>query len=237
MTQVSETHSDIEAARVDVPFDGADVVTYVVKPKEGGNLPSVVILHENTGTRAHFENLARRLALEGFIAAVPDALSLVGGTPTHAADATALIKELDRPHTVSLYGAVVTYLKNRDDANGKVGALGFCWGGGMANQLAIHASDLAAAIVFYGGSPADEDVAKIRVPLHLNYAELDERINAGVPGYEAALKAAGKPYELHMYEGAGHAFFNEDRDDRYHQASSELAWPRILAFLKRELAS
>ena len=232
---VSETDPDLNVERVDVPFGDGTVTTYLAWPKEATNAPAIILLHENTGTRPHFEDVARRLAKEGFLAAAPDALSLVGGTPTSWDDATALIKELDRPDTVNLFGAVAAHLRDHVASNGKVCAWGFCWGGGMANQMAVAGANIDAAIVFYGGSPDDADVPKIKVPMMLNYAENDERINAGVPGYEAALKAAGTDYELHMYKDAGHAFFNDDREDRYHAGASQDAWGRVLAFLKKTI--
>jgi carboxymethylenebutenolidase len=195
----------------------------------------VVVIHENRGLNPHIEDVARRAALEGFFALAPDALSPLGGTPDDTDEARSLIRELDPDKTREDFVAAVSYLKNRPQSTGKVGCVGFCWGGSMSNQLAIHAPDLSAAVVFYGRSPASEDVPKIKVPLLLNYAGLDERINATVPAYEEALKAAGVTYTVHMYEGVNHAFHNDTSVARYDKAAATLAWKRTIDFFKETL--
>jgi carboxymethylenebutenolidase len=235
--QIEENDPRIETETVS--FDGASgaVSAYVAKPAGADNAPAVIIIHENKGLQPHLKDVARRAATAGFIAVAPDFHSQVGGTvedPDKAVENTA---KLDMAKIVGDAVAAVAYARGRADSNGKVGSVGFCWGGGLSNQLAVHDPDLDAGVVFYGRSPADEDVPKIKARMLLNYGGEDKNINASVPGYEAALKAAGTDYTLYMYEGAPHAFNNDDNPDRYHPESAVLAWSRTMDFLKEALSA
>lgn len=221
-----------------VAFAGAsgEMRGYLVRPKAGPErLPGVVIVHENRGLNPHIEDVTRRAALEGFLALAPDFLSPRGGTPEDADRARELISTLDPAQTVADGVAALRWLARHEACTGKVGAIGFCWGGGVVGLLAAHAPELAAGIVFYGRQPPSELVPQIQAPLLLHYAGLDERINAGIPAFRAALDAAGKTYELHMYEGVNHAFHNDTSQARYDRAAAELAWSRTVAFLNRWL--
>jgi len=209
---------------------------YLAKPSGSNKLPAVVVIHENRGLNPHIEDVARRLALEGFVVLAPDALAPMGGTPDDMEKSREMIAALDMKETLAHYLASVDFMKNRTDSSGKVGCIGFCWGGSMANQLAVHAPDLLAAVAYYGGQPAAADVSKIQASLLLHYAGLDERINAGIPAYEAALKAAGKDYQLFIYEGVNHAFNNDTNEARYDRPTAEFAWGRTVAFLEAKLA-
>lgn len=209
----------------------------LAQPEGDVKSPGVIVIHEIWGLNAHIEDVTRRVAEEGFLAIAPDALSPLGGTPEDPDEARTLVRELDNESTVGDLVAAVQYLKTHPLCTGKVGCTGFCWGGGMANQLAVHSPDLQAAAPYYGPQPATEEVPKIRASLLLHYAGLDERINAGIPEYEAALKEAGVDYELHVYEGAQHAFNNDTNPDRYHKEAAKLAWKRTIAFFKEKLKS
>ncbi len=210
---------------------------YFAKPKGGTRLPAVMVIHENRGLNPHIEDIARRLALDGFLALALDALSPQGGTPADMDKASQMIAALDMQETRAHYLATVEYLKNRPDSAGKVGCMGFCWGGSMANEMAVRSPDLLAVIAYYGGQAKAADVPGIRASLMLHYAGLDERINAGIPAYEAALKAAGKDYQIYMYPGVNHAFNNDTNAARYDAAAAALAWTRSIAFLKTKLAT
>jgi len=212
-----------------------EVKAYFAKPKGDTKLPGVIVIHENRGLTPHIEDVARRVALEGFLTIAPDALSPLGGTPEDSNEAPALIQKLDRQATIKNYLAAVKYLKTNPQSTGKIGCMGFCWGGGMANQLAVNSADLTAAVPFYGMQPAPEDVPKIKASLLIHYAGLDERINAGIPAYESALKKAGINYKIYMYEGTQHAFFNDTNADRYNKEVAKLAWKRTITFLKEKL--
>jgi carboxymethylenebutenolidase len=216
------------------PGETGEVRAYSARPKGEAKLPGVIVIHENRGLNPHTEDVARRLALEGFLAVAPDALSPLGGTPEDPDEARSLMQKLDSQATIKNYVAAVQYLKTHPQSTGKVGCIGFCWGGGVANQVAVNSPDLAAAVPFYGRQPASEDVPKIKASLLIHYAGLDERINAGIEAFEAALKKASVEYKIYMYEGAGHAFFN-DTGSRYHQEAAQLAWQRTISFLKEKL--
>lgn len=201
----------------------------------GGKRPGVVIIHENRGLNAHIEDVARRAAAAGFLALAPDALSPFGGTPEDEDAARDLIGQLDPVETLQRFLGAVAHLKDHEGSTGKVGCVGFCWGGAMANQLAVHSPDLLAAVPFYGRQPDSDDVPKIKASLLLQYGEFDERINAGIPAYEAALIAAGVDYTLHMYEGCHHAFHNDTSPSRYNAEGARLAWQRTIDFLREKL--
>ncbi len=226
----------IETRRIVYPGATGEVRAYVAAPRADGPAPAVVVIHENRGLNPHIEDVTRRVAAAGFWSIAPDALSPAGGTPQDEDRAREAIQALDAKTTVADLAAAVAYAQARPATTDRVGCIGFCWGGGMANQLAVGCPDLAAAVAFYGKPPAAGDVPRIRAALLLHYAGLDERINAGIAGYESALKAAGVRYRLHHYEGVNHAFFNDTSPTRYDAAAAGLAWERTLEFLRAELA-
>ena len=233
---VSADDSRVSAQRVSFAGQGGDVSGYLVRPAgNDAKLPAVIVIHENRGLNAHIEDVARRLALDGFMALAVDFLSPAGGTPEDEDKAREMIGQLDQSQTVANAVAAVGYLEGREDSNGNVGAIGFCWGGGMVNQLAAAAPGLDAGVAYYGRQLAAERVPEIGAPLMLHYAGLDERINAGIDAYREALDAAGKEYTLHMYEGVNHAFNNDTSAARYDQEAAELAWSRTVEFLREKL--
>ena len=232
---IPENDSRIVAAMVDIP-GAPGLKGYLVKPKSGGKLPAVLVIHENRGLNPHIKDVTRRMAAEGFVALGLDYLAPMGGTPADEDKGRDMIGQLKQPAVVAYGKAAVAYLKGLPDSNGKVGAIGFCWGGGAVNNLAVADPDLSAGVAYYGGQPKAEDVPKIKAALMLHYAGLDERINAGIPAFEAALKQAGKTYEIHTYEGANHAFNNDTNEARYDKEAADLAWKRTVGFLKKQLA-
>lgn len=195
----------------------------------------MVVIHENRGLDPHIGDVTGRVALEGFLAIGPDALSPLGGTPEDPDKAQSLLKGLDMQSTMKNYLAAVRYLKTHPECTGKVGCIGFCWGGGVANQLAVNSPDLVAVVSFYGPQPASGDVSKIKASLLLHYAGLDEKINEGIQAFEAALKKASVNYKIYMYEGAKHAFYNDTKADRYNKEAAQLAWQRTISFLNDRL--
>ncbi len=210
---------------------------YLVRPAGAtGKLPGIVVVHENRGLNPHIEDIARRLALEDFMAFAPDALFPLGGYPGDEDKARELFPKLDRAKTREDFVAAAQFVKTRPDCTGKIGVVGFCFGGLIANLLATRIPDLAAAVSFYGGQPDPSDVPKIKAPLLIHYAGTDERINAGWPAYEAALEANHVTYEMHMYPGTQHGF-NNDTTPRYDEAAAKLAWERTVAFFKKNLAA
>jgi len=233
---VADNDSRIEISRVSYAADGQTVSGYLAKPKAGTRLPGVVVIHENRGLNAHIQDVARRMAVEGFLALAPDMLSPVGGTPADEDKARDMISKLDAGKTLAGLVAAAPYLTARPDCSGKVGCVGFCWGGGMANRMAVGLPGLAAAVAYYGAQPPAADAAKIKARVLLHYAGLDERINAGIPAYEDALKKAGVRYQVHVYSGVNHAFNNDTNAARYDAAAAALAWGRTVAFLKESLA-
>lgn len=221
----------------DIKYQGAtgEVSAVLARPKGVALLPGVVVIHENRGLNAHIADVTRRAALEGFLALAPDALSPVGGTPKDENKAIALIGQLDQQSTIKNFIAAVHYLKTNPMSTGKVGVVGFCWGGAMANQVAVNSPDVSAVVPYYGRPPAPEDVPRVKAALLLHYAGLDEGINKGIPAYVAALKKASIDYRLYMYEGAQHAFNNDTNPARYNKEAAELAWKRTIAFLNEKL--
>jgi len=215
---------------------GTTMSGYLARLKGGGKRPAVIVIHENRGLNPHIKDVARRMALEGFLAFAPDALSPVGGTPEDQDRAREKIYELDSEATLARMVAAVPFLAGHSESTGKVGAIGFCWGGGMVNKLAAAGTTLAAGVPYYGRQISVEEVPKISVPLCLQYAGLDTRINAGIDDYVAALNAAAKMYEIHIYEGANHAFNNDTNEARYNKEAADLAWGRTVEFLGRYLA-
>ncbi len=208
---------------------------YLARPKGNKKHPGVVVIHENRGLQPHIKDVARRIALEGFVALAPDALSSLGGTPEKPEDAIPMFQKLDNEATKKDFSAAVKYLKTNPQTTGKVGSTGFCWGGAMTNNVAVNTPDLDAAVPYYGSQPKEEDVLKMKAPMVLHYAGNDERINKGIPDFEAALKKAGVEYHLYMYEGAQHAFNNDSNPERYNKEAATLAWKRTIDFFKEKL--
>lgn len=221
---------------VSFPGAGGSLTAYLARPANAtGKLPTVIVIHENRGLNPHIMDVTRRVAVEGFLAIGVDFLSVAGGTPADEDKAREMISALDKAQTVQNAVAALTFLKAHPLGNGKVGAVGFCWGGGVVNQLAVASPDLAAGVVYYGSSPDAAQVPAIKARMLLHYAGLDERINASVPAYEAALKAAGTRYELFMYPNVNHAFNNDTASARYNKEAAELAFGRTIALFKEAL--
>ena len=226
----------LEAATIAFPGSGAGMSAYVAKPAGGTNLPAVLVIHENRGLNPHTQDVARRMALEGFLVLAPDFLAPIGGTPADEDKAREMIGALDADETVANAVSAAKAGRTHPDGNGKVGVVGFCWGGGMANNLAVADPRLGAAVAYYGRQPEAAHVPMIEAPLLLHYAGLDDRINAGIAAYEEALKANGKAYTIHLYEGVNHAFNNDTSAERYNAEAAALAWQRTVDFLRRHLA-
>jgi carboxymethylenebutenolidase len=227
----------ISAEDITFKAAGGSISAYLAMPTNAqAKLPGVVVIHENRGLNPHIEDVTRRVALEGFIGLAPDFLSTLGGTPTDEDKARDLFGKLKPQEIVAIAVAAADYLGKDTRTNGKVGVIGFCWGGGVANQLAVHDPRLNAAVSYYGAQPAEADVPKIKAKLMLHYAGLDDRTNAGIPAYEKALKAAGVQFQVFIYEGANHAFNNDTAAARYDKPAADLAWSRTVAFLRESLA-
>ena len=212
-----------------------DVRAYLARPKGDGKLPGVVVIHQNTGLVPHIEDVTRRVALEGFLAIAPDSLSPFGGTPEDAKRASELIGKLDPKSTTENFVAAVRFLKTHPGSTGKVGVVGFCWGGAMANQVALNSPDVTAVVPYYGAQPAAEDVPKIKASLLLHYAADDPGINKGIAAYEAALMKANVDFKMFMYEETKHGFNDDTRAERYNKEAAQLAWQRTISFLKEKL--
>ena len=235
--QVSKDDARIKAEYLtyDSPQGSGKMRGYFVRPSSAtGKLPGVVVYHENRGLNPYIEDVARRLAVENFVAFAPDALAPVGGYPGDEEKAAQLFRHLDAKKRTEDLIAAAEFLKSRPECTGKIGAVGFCYGGDIVNILATRMPDLGAAVPFYGLQPSAADTAKIKAPLLNHYAELDQRIDAGWPAFEAALKANGIKYQMFMYAGANHGFHN-DTTPRYDEAAAKLAWSRTTAFLKENL--
>jgi carboxymethylenebutenolidase len=223
----------------DIAWPGADgeMKGYLVRPADqSGPLPCVIVIHENRGLNPHIRDVARRMALEGFVALAPDYLSPAGGTPEDEDRAREMIGQLDPAQTIANGVATVAFLGDHEHSTGAVGAIGFCWGGGAVNDLAVNSPDLKAGVAYYGRQGNAADAPKINAALMLHYAGLDERINAGIDVYVEALEAAGKEVTVHVYEGVNHAFNNDTSEARYDRDAAELAWQRTVDFLKSRLA-
>jgi carboxymethylenebutenolidase len=236
--QVPKDDSRLTTERVTVqsPNGNGSIRGYLVRPaKAAGKLPGVLVVHENRGLNPYIEDVARRLGTENFMAFAPDGLTSVGGYPGDDEKGGQLFNKVDKPKMNEDFIAAARWLKGRPDCTGKVGVVGFCFGGGVANMLAVRmGADLAGAVPFYGSQPAAADVPKIKAPLLLHYAGLDTRINAGWPAYEEALKANHVTYNAYIYEGVNHGFHN-DTTPRYDQAAAKLAWQRTLDFFNKNL--
>jgi carboxymethylenebutenolidase len=236
--QVPKDDERLKTESVEYPSpDGSGKMRgYLVRPvKAAEKLPSVLVVHENRGLNPHLEDVARRMALEGFMAFAPDALFPVGGYPGTEDKARELFSKLDQAKTREDFVAAANWLKSRPDATGKIGVVGFCYGGSISNMLATRLPDLGAAVPFYGGQAPVEDVPKIKAPLMLHYASEDQRVNAGWPAYEAALKEHKVNYQAFIYEGTQHGFHN-DTTPRYDKDAAALAWKRTVDFFKEKLA-
>ena len=224
-----------EYVEYDSPNGYGKMRGYLARPSNAtGKLPAILVIHENRGLNPHIEDVARRFAVENFVAFAPDALFPLGGYPGDEDKARELFPKLDQAKTREDFVAAYGFLKGRPETTGKVGAVGFCYGGGMVNYLATRLPDLAAGVAFYGSAPNLEDVPKIKAPLLIHSAEVDERINAGWPAYEQALKGANVRYERHLYPGTQHGFHN-DTTPRYDAAAARLAWERTVAFLNKNV--
>lgn len=228
---IPEQDDDIISKDITYEGDGATMKGYYSRPKKAGKSGAIVVIHENRGLNPHIRDVTRRVAKAGYLALAPDALSPLGGTPENEDNARELFGKLDMQKNLNNFLKALDYLKTMPESNGKTGCVGFCWGGALSNQLAVHAPDLNAAVAFYGMQPKAEDVPKIKAAVQLHYGGLDERVNAGIPAYEAALKAAGTHYELYIYEGVNHAFHNDTSTARYNAAAARLAWERTLRLL------
>lgn len=221
-----------------ITYKGVDgeMKAFLAKPKDKQHLGCVLVIHENRGLNPHTIDVTKRVAAEGFLAIGVDALSPFGGTPADEDKARDLIGKLDPEKNLQNYLLGLEYLRNRKDGNGKTGCVGFCWGGGMSNKLAVADPKLLAAVAYYGAQPKTEDVARIKASIMLHYAGLDERINAGIPVYEAALKKDHIDYKLFIYDGVNHAFNNDTSPTRYNEAAAKLAWQRTISLFKAKLS-
>jgi carboxymethylenebutenolidase len=237
--QVKPDDARLKTQRLEVasPAGSGGINGYLARPAAAGSsrLPAVLVIHENRGLNPHIEDITRRLALDGFMAFAPDALTPLGGYPGDEDKARAAFATLDLEETRRDFLACVAWLRARPDGNGKLGAVGFCYGGGIVHWLATQLPDLNAAVPFYGNTPPPEQAAKVKAPLLVHLAGTDERINAAWPGYEAALKAAGVKYTMVQYAGTQHGF-NNDTTPRYDAAAAQQAWGRTIAFFKANLA-
>ena len=241
MIEVNYTHAavtsedDLFTERITYPGINGDMQAYVARPKEEKKYAVVVVIHENRGLNAHIEDVTRRAANAGYLAIAPNALSSLGGTPANEDEARTKFQQLKPEDNLQNFIKVFDYLPSRKDCNGKYGCVGFCWGGGMSNSLAVNVPSLKAAVAFYGRQPAAADVSKIKCAVQLHYAGLDQGVNTGIPAYEEALKKAGVTYELYMYDNVNHAFHNDTAPARYNEVAAKLAWQRTIDFFKKYL--
>lgn len=232
---VPEADARLKTEEVTYPGSQGTVRGYLARPAGNAKAPGVIVIHENRGLQPHIRDVARRAAVAGHVALAPDLMSAIGGTPASEDEARSKFAGVERAGALADALKSMDYLRSRPDATGKVGVVGFCWGGGMVGQIAASGADVQAAVVFYGVAPQLDQVPAIRAPLLLHYAGIDDRVNATVPPFEAALKAAGKTYTLHMYDGANHAFHNDTAGARYDAAAAKLAWSRTIEFFERTL--
>ena len=241
MMEVNSAHAAVTPAedlfieRINYTGINGNMQAYVARPKEEKKYPAVVVIHENRGLNAHIEDVTRRAASAGYLAIAPNALSPLGGTPADEDEARTKFQQLKAEDSLQNFIKVFDYLKTRKDANGNFGCVGFCWGGAMANKLAVNVPSLKAAVAFYGMQADIADVPKIKAAIQLHYAGLDERVNAGMAAYEEALKKTGITYEQYIYDGVNHAFHNDTAPTRYNEAAAKLAWQRTLDFFSKHL--
>jgi carboxymethylenebutenolidase len=228
--QVPETDSRLDTGYINYDGKTGKVKAYSARPKGAGKLPAVVVIHENRGLNAHLEDVARRAALAGYFAIAPDGLSSVGGAPKDQEAARDLFSKTPPADIAGDVVAAVPFLAGHANSTGKVGSVGFCYGGGMAVRCAIDVPGLTCAVGFYGRTPSPEEVAKIKVPVMMHYAQDDKNVNAGIADFRAALEANMIPHSINMYPGTGHGFHNDTSEARYNAAASKLAWDRTVAF-------
>jgi carboxymethylenebutenolidase len=226
---------DLVTGFINYTGETGEMKAFQAYPKNGKKFAAVIVIHENRGLVPHIRDVAMRMAKEGFLALAPDALSPLGGTPDDISNVGEMFKKLEPEKTTKNFVAAVKYLKTNPLTTGKVGCTGFCWGGAMTNQVAVNAPDLDAAVPYYGMQPVEADVAKIKAPVMAHYAGNDERINAGIPAFEEALKKYKKEYQIFMYEGASHAFNNDSNPERYNADAAKLAWGRTIGFFREKL--
>jgi carboxymethylenebutenolidase len=234
-TEKAEKLAEVVSKMTTYPAFTGDMKAFEAMPKKGKKFPAVIVIHENRGLVPHIKDVTNRMAAEGFLALAPDALSPVGGTPEDISNVGELFRQLKPEETTKNFVAAVKYLKTHPNSNGKVGCTGFCWGGAMTNQVAVNCENLDAAAPYYGSVPKTEDVPKIKAPILAHYAENDERINAGIPAFEEALKANNKKYQIYKYPGTGHAFNNDSNPERYNAEQAKIAWKRTVDFFKENL--
>jgi carboxymethylenebutenolidase len=227
--------SSLDIEDLEYRGETGEIKAHFAKPKGNAKFPGIVVISEVFGLTDHIKDVAERVASQGYVVLAPDALTQFGGTPKNIDEGRELTRKLNTQETIGNFVAAVKYLKTHPQSTGKVGVMGFCWGGGMTNQVAVNSADVQAAVPFYGMQPATEDVPKIKASLLLHYAGIDENINKGVQAYEAALKKAHIDYRLYIYEGALHGFFNDSNDARYNEVAAKLAWERTIPFLNQKL--
>lgn len=235
---VAATVDDEGLTIENITYPGTDgnMKALLAKPKDKTNLGSVLVIHENRGLTPHIIDITKRIAAEGFIAIGVDALSPFGGTPANEDEAREMFGKLDAAKNLQNFLMGLEYLRSRKDGNGKVGCIGFCWGGGLVNNLAVSDPKLQAAVAYYGSQPKPEAVPNIKASVMLHYGGLDERINAGIPAYEEALKKNNIDYKLFIYEGVNHAFNNDTSPARYDETAAKLAWQRTIQLFKEKLS-
>lgn len=226
---------DLFTEYINYPGTPNEMKAYIARPKEEKKYSTVIVIHENRGLNAHIEDVARRVATAGYLAIAPNALAALGKTFANEEEARTAFRDLRPDDNLKNFIGAFDYVKTRKDCNGKIGCVGFCWGGAMSNNLAVSIPDLKAAVPFYGRQPATTDVPKIKAALQLHYAAMDEGVNTGIAAYEEALKANNIKYELYMYEGAQHAFHNDTSPARYNEEAAKKAWKRTLEFFEKHL--
>ena len=234
---VAEADDRLVTARIEYDASGTAMKGYLARLKGGTKRPGVIVIHENRGLNPHIQDVARRFAVEGFLTLAPDALSPLGGTPADQSEVSKMFGSLNAAENLSRLAAAVKYLATHAESTGKVGVVGFCWGGGLVNQLMAAGTSLNAGVAYYGRQLPVAEVPRITAPIMFHYGSLDTRINAGIADYEAALKSNNKAFESFMYEGANHAFNNDTNATRYHKEAAELAWRRTVAFFKKYLGT
>ncbi len=226
---------DLETETITYAGVNGEMKAYVAKPKNGKKMAAVVVIHENRGLNAHIEDVARRVAKAGILAIAPNILAPLGELPKNDDELRTKFSTLKPEENLQNFSRAFDYLATRKDCNGKYGCVGFCWGGAMANSLAVAVPKLKAAVAYYGRQPDAAQVPQIKASLMLHYGGLDERVNAGIPAYEAALKANNIPYEIFVYDGVNHAFHNDTAPTRYNEAAAKLSWERTIGFFKKQL--
>ncbi|MCP8940716.1 dienelactone hydrolase family protein [Alsobacter sp. SYSU M60028] len=232
---VPEADPRIQTERIKTRIGDTELVGYLAAPKGASKVGAVIVVHENRGLNAHIEDVTRRLAVDGFVALGVDFLAPFGGTPEDADAARAMFAKITGEQVVAQASAAVTFLEKRNGSNGKVGAVGFCWGGGMVSVIAAREPRLDAGVSFYGVAPPADAVKNIKASMMLHYAGLDTRVNATMAGYDAALKAANVPHTIYVYEGVNHAFNNDTSEERYNKDAATLAWSRTVEFFRQTL--